>query len=154
MGHQRETRYDSAGYSDVTGSGYAVGREPDHVAGVALEARLRARAAAEACDTVQAQAIVALKEHGYSVRRIAGILDLSKSRVGRELRRAPHRAMPLPEVDQAVAQVWEDGLTRERSRRRPREGDLVRQLAIELNILADYTRQAEADEAASDGGRV
>ncbi|MBE4720549.1 helix-turn-helix domain-containing protein [Pseudarthrobacter sp. AB1] len=125
-------------FSAVTGSGYAVGKDSAGVPGVVLEAKLRALAAVDAQRTVTTQAMVALKAAGLSVRDIARQLEVSKSKVSRELRRTPFRFMPQPEIDAAVEAVWESGLQRERTRLVPREGDLARELTMMLNILNSH----------------
>lgn len=135
MGHYYSIeKYVMDGYTDVTGTDYAVGQDAEHIVGVALEAKLRAQAAQDAHQTVVRQAIVALRTQEWSVRQIASRLGVSKSLVSREARRAPGRAMPQPDIDSLVEAVWEEGLQAKRERLTPREGDLARPLTILLNI--------------------
>ncbi|MWV76047.1 Winged helix-turn-helix DNA-binding [Rathayibacter rathayi NCPPB 2980 = VKM Ac-1601] len=143
MGHTYDlSKYSDDGYRDVTGTDYALGRDADCVAGVALEAKLRSEAARDAYTTVLDQAIAALRDAGLSIREIAGRLDLSKSHVARRLRRGPYRSMPQPEIDSLVEAVWTEGLQRVRERLAPREGDVARPFTYSMNILISQSSEA------------
>lgn len=159
MGHPNEAdsiQYDNDGYGDVTGSDYGLTRDPfaapdlERVAGVVLEASLRADAAEEAARTVLVQGIRAMSAAGKSVREIAAALDVSKSLVSRELRRTPKRWIPLPEIDQLVKSVWDDGLQTTWSRPVPRPGDSYRELDIRLNILSSLANDTTPPSTESD----